>query len=108
MSLLQTADVGVGIAGREGRQAANASDYAISQFRFLVPLLLVHGHWSEQRLARLIKYSYYKNVAFAALLLFYQFFNGYSAQALVDTWTAALYNALLTCVLHCISNDTYS
>ncbi len=39
----QAADVGVGLLGREGRQAANNSDVALPAFRHLVPLLLVHG-----------------------------------------------------------------
>jgi P-type E1-E2 ATPase len=47
--MIQAADVGVGISGEEGLQAANSSDYAIAQFRFLKKLLLVHGHWSYAR-----------------------------------------------------------
>ncbi len=31
--MIQTADIGVGIMGKEGRQAVNNSDYAIGQFR---------------------------------------------------------------------------
>ena len=34
-SRIQKARVGVGIAGAEGREAVNASDIAIGQFRFL-------------------------------------------------------------------------
>jgi phospholipid-translocating ATPase len=49
VSMIQAADVGVGISGEEGLQAANSSDYAIAQFRFLKKLLLVHGHWSYAR-----------------------------------------------------------
>ena len=49
VSMIQAADVGVGIAGEEGLQAVNSSDYAIAQFRFLKRLLLVHGHWSYHR-----------------------------------------------------------
>lgn len=44
----------------------------------------------------LIKYSFYKNVAFAAMLLAYQFFNGFSGQALLDGVTSAFYNAFFT------------
>ena len=33
MAMIQTADIGVGIMGKEGRQAVNNSDYAIGQFR---------------------------------------------------------------------------
>lgn len=49
VSMIQAADVGVGISGEEGMQAVNASDYSIAQFRFLKRLLLVHGHWSYAR-----------------------------------------------------------
>lgn len=96
VAMIQTADVGIGIMGKEGRQAVNSSDYAISQFRFLVPLLLVHGNLSYYRLSRLIKYSFYKNITFAFVMFFYQFFNGYSGQALVDSITAAVFNVVFT------------
>jgi len=33
--MITAADVGVGISGLEGCQAARASDYAIGQFKFL-------------------------------------------------------------------------
>ena len=46
VAMIQAANVGVGIAGEEGRQAVMSSDYAIGQFRFLTRLLLVHGRWS--------------------------------------------------------------
>jgi magnesium-transporting ATPase (P-type) len=32
--MIQEANIGVGIFGKEGTQAARASDYAINQFRF--------------------------------------------------------------------------
>jgi phospholipid-transporting ATPase len=56
------AHVGVGITGREGVQAACASDYTIGQFRFLTKLLFVHGVWSYRRLCKVILYSFYKNI----------------------------------------------
>lgn len=66
VSMIQAADIGVGISGEEGLQAVNSSDYAIAQvstrsclsfhmgltllqFRFLKRLLLVHGHYSYAR-----------------------------------------------------------
>ncbi len=55
VAMLQAADVGVGVAGKEGRQAVNNADFAVGQFRFLTRLLLVHGTLSQYRLARLIK-----------------------------------------------------
>jgi phospholipid-transporting ATPase len=62
VSMIQAAHIGVGISGREGLQATLASDYAISQFRFLAKLLLVHGAWNYRRLANVILYSFYKNI----------------------------------------------
>lgn len=58
VSMIQAAHVGIGISGVEGLQAARSADVAISQFRFLTKLLLVHGTWSYQRLSKLILYSY--------------------------------------------------
>lgn len=96
VAMIQAADVGIGIAGKEGRQAVNNSDYAITQFRFLTRLLLVHGQVSQYRLGRLIKYSFYKNSCFAGVLFYFQIFNGFSGQTLVDDISAAVYNVIFT------------
>ena len=60
VAMIQEADVGVGIAGEEGRQAAMSSDFAIGQFRFLQRLVLVHGRWSYRRLAETTANFFYK------------------------------------------------
>uniref|UniRef100_A0A914XSP7 P-type ATPase C-terminal domain-containing protein n=1 Tax=Plectus sambesii TaxID=2011161 RepID=A0A914XSP7_9BILA len=62
--MIQCADVGVGISGQEGMQAVMASDFALARFRFLQRLLLVHGHWCYDRLARTILYFLYKNALY--------------------------------------------
>jgi phospholipid-translocating ATPase len=77
VSMIQAADIGVGISGEEGLQAVNSSDYAIAQvraarvekshpihssllthrtcqFRYLKRLLFVHGHWSYLRNSNMI------------------------------------------------------
>ena len=43
-------------------QAVMASDFAMGRFYFLEKLLLVHGHWSYSRLARMMLYFFYKNI----------------------------------------------
>lgn len=60
VAMIQEADVGVGIAGEEGRQAVMSSDYAIGQFRYLQRLVLVHGRWSYRRLAEMTANFFYK------------------------------------------------
>ena len=54
VSMIQAAHIGIGISGVEGLQAARSADVAISQFRYLKKLLLVHGAWSYRRLSKLI------------------------------------------------------
>lgn len=61
VSMIQMADVGVGICGQEGMQAVMASDFAIAKFKILEKLLLIHGHLNYDRLAKLIIYFFYKN-----------------------------------------------
>ena len=64
VGMIQMASVGVGIHGREGFQAARASDISIGKFCMLSKLILVHGFWCYQRLSKTIIYSLYKNTVF--------------------------------------------
>lgn len=61
-SMIQCANIGVGIRGSEGLQAFNVSDYGVSRFRDLAPLLLVHGRWNNRRIGKLIIYTLSKMV----------------------------------------------
>ncbi|WRT66492.1 uncharacterized protein IL334_003451 [Kwoniella shivajii] len=96
VSMIQAAHVGVGISGVEGLQAARSADVAISQFRFLRKLLLVHGSWSYQRLTKLILYSFYKNITFALTLFWYSWFNDFSGQISFEGWSMSYYNVIFT------------
>ena len=46
VAMIQAADVGIGIMGKEGRQAVNNSDYAIGQFRCAFQHFVVIPEWS--------------------------------------------------------------
>ncbi|KAI0060491.1 calcium transporting ATPase [Artomyces pyxidatus] len=96
VSMIQAAHVGVGISGVEGLQAARSADIAISQFRYLKKLLLVHGAWSYQRLSKLILYSFYKNIVLYMTQFWYSFFNNFSGQIAYESWTLSLYNVVFT------------
>ncbi|KAG1828470.1 Ca-transporting ATPase [Suillus variegatus] len=96
VSMIQAAHVGVGISGVEGLQAARSADVAISQFRFLKKLLLVHGAWSYQRLSKLILYSFYKNITLYMTQFWYSFFNNFSGQIAYESWTISFYNVIFT------------
>jgi phospholipid-translocating ATPase len=60
VAMIQEANIGCGLFGLEGSQAAMSADYAFGQFRFLTKLLLVHGRWSYQRIADMHSNFFYK------------------------------------------------
>ncbi|KAG7503320.1 putative phospholipid-transporting ATPase IH isoform X1 [Solea senegalensis] len=96
VSMILEAHVGIGIMGKEGRQATRNSDYAIPKFKHLKKLLLVHGHYYYIRISELVQYFFYKNVCFIFPQFLYQFFCGFSQQPLYDTAYLTLYNISFT------------
>lgn len=96
VSMIQMADVGVGISGQEGRQAVMASDFSMGQFRFLVPLLLVHGHWNYQRMGYMILYNFYRNAVFVLVLFWYTLFTGFTLTTAITEWSSVLYSVIYT------------
>lgn len=60
VGMIQAADVGFGLVGKEGRQASLASDFSLYQFRHVARLLLVHGR------------NCYKNTAALALFVIHR------------------------------------
>ncbi|CAH2350246.1 probable phospholipid-transporting ATPase Neo1p [[Candida] railenensis] len=53
VSMIQAANVGVGIVGKEGKQASLSADFSIHQFYYLSKLLLWHGRNSYKRSSKL-------------------------------------------------------
>lgn len=95
VNMIQTAQVGIGISGQEGVQAVNSSDYAIAQFAHLKPLLLCHGRLNYQRIAKVILYSFYKNIALVMVLFLFNFWNGHSGTTLFESFVMAGWNFFL-------------
>ncbi|KAF8976760.1 hypothetical protein BGZ46_007983 [Entomortierella lignicola] len=98
VSMIQAANIGVGIAGQEGMQAAMASDYSITQFRFIRKLVLVHGHWGYMRIAEMILNFFFKNVLWVGAVLWFQIYCGFSGMLFYDYTFVSLYNLMLTSV----------
>lgn len=98
VSMIETADIGVGITGREGGQASRAADYSISEFQFLKRLLVVHGRYSYLRLSKLILISIYKNFVLAMCQFWFGIYSGYSAQTLYNSIFLLLYNVIFTSI----------
>ncbi|KAJ8898895.1 hypothetical protein K2173_008204 [Erythroxylum novogranatense] len=98
VSMIQMADVGVGICGQEGRQAVMASDFAMGQFRFLKRLLLVHGHWNYQRIGYLVLYNFYRNAVFVMMLFWYILCTAFSTTSALTDWSSVFYSVIYTSI----------
>jgi phospholipid-translocating ATPase len=96
VAMIQEADVGVGIAGEEGRQAVMSADYAIGQFRFLQRLVLVHGRWSYRRLGETIANFFYKNIVWTFTIFWYQIYCSFDMTYLYDYTYILLFNLAFT------------
>ncbi|XVF66790.1 hypothetical protein PTKIN_Ptkin10aG0066400 [Pterospermum kingtungense] len=96
--MIQQADIGVGISGREGLQAARAADYSIGKFRFLKRLILVHGRYSYNRTAFLSQFSFYKSLVICFIQIFFSFISGVSGTSLFNSISLMAYNVFYTSV----------
>lgn len=74
------------------------SDYAISQFRFLERLLLVHGRWNYHRISMVILYSFYKNILLMFTLFYFGFENTFTGTTLYESYLGTSWNVLFTLV----------
>lgn len=76
VNMINTADIGVGIYGKEGNQAASSSDYSFCQFKYLWNLLFVHGRWSYLRSAFFVNFFFYKNILFTTQQVWFAIYSG--------------------------------
>ena len=94
--MIKRADIGVGIAGVEGTSAVSSSDFALSQFRFLPTLLLVHGRLNHRRISIMILYIFYKTAFVVWALFFYGIYSQFSGQVFILDWAFQLHNVVYT------------
>ena len=96
VAMIQSADVGVGIVGKEGLQAARASDFSISRFYFLVRLMLIHGRYAYNRTSFIALYSFQKSIYICLIQVMYNFYAGFSGASFFDTLQLSTYNVVFT------------
>lgn len=95
VSMILEANVGVGIFGKEGRQAANNADIAIGEFKFLRRLLLVHGRWNYIRQSKVFLYSMHKNMVLTLTLFWFSYYTAVSGTSLYESWVYTGFNFIL-------------
>ncbi|KAK7253283.1 phospholipid-translocating ATPase [Aureococcus anophagefferens] len=95
VGMIQEANIGVGISGKEGRQAVNNADFAIAQFRFLKPLLFHHGRKNYRRMSKVIIYSFFKNMVLTFVLFCFQADCAWSGTSFYESWVYSGFNFFL-------------
>ncbi|CAK0902576.1 unnamed protein product [Prorocentrum cordatum] len=90
--MIQTAQVGVGIAGREGRQSVNNSDFAIVQFKYLGRLLFLHGRWNYLRTCKCTLFTFWRNAVQVLMITIYTYVSGFSGTILFEDSIRILFN----------------
>ncbi|KAF7691399.1 hypothetical protein HF521_011696 [Silurus meridionalis] len=67
VSMIQAADCGIGIEGKEGKQASLAADFSITQFKHIGRLLVVHGRNSYKRSAALGQFVMHRGMIISTM-----------------------------------------
>ncbi|KAH8908599.1 phospholipid-translocating P-type ATPase [Coniochaeta sp. PMI_546] len=96
VSMIQAADVGVGIVGKEGRQASLAADFSIEQFHHLTKLLVWHGRNSYKRSAKLAQFVIHRGLIIAVCQTMYSIALKFEPEGLYKDWLLVGYATVYT------------
>ncbi|KAG6890135.1 hypothetical protein C0995_011428 [Termitomyces sp. Mi166 len=96
VSMIQAADVGVGIVGKEGKQASLAADFSVTQFSFLTKLLLWHGRNSYRRSAKLAQFVIHRGLIISIMQAVFSAIFYFAPIALYQGWLMVGYATVYT------------
>jgi phospholipid-translocating ATPase len=88
--------VGVGIVGKEGKQASLAADFSVNQFSFLTKLLLWHGRNSYRRSAKLAQFVIHRGLIISIMQAVFSAIFYFAPIALYQGWLMAGYATVYT------------
>jgi len=71
VSMILAANVGVGLLGKEGQQAALSSDFSIDKFEYLGILLLWHGRLAYKNTALMAQFVIHRGLIIAFITVFF-------------------------------------
>ncbi|KAK6089773.1 hypothetical protein P3W45_001275 [Vairimorpha bombi] len=97
--MLLTANVGVGILGKEGNQAGISADFAIPDFKSLKYLILIHGRYNFIRFSKVTLNAFYKNIYLIIIQYLYNFFTGFSGKPVYNNNFLNYYNVFFTSLI---------
>jgi len=98
VNMIRTANIGIGIFGKEGYQAAYNSDYAISQFKYLKRLLFNDGRITLARNCYFLYHYFFKNFLFTIVLFWFGINSGFSGGNYYDDMYSMGFNSFATVI----------
>jgi phospholipid-translocating ATPase len=96
VSMIQAADVGIGIVGKEGRQASLAADFSITQFCHITKLLVWHGRNSYKRSAKLAQFIIHRGLIISVCQTMYNIAGHFDPKGLFKDWLLVGYATVYT------------
>ena len=96
VSMIQAANIGIGIVGKEGRQASLAADFSVERFSYLSKLLLWHGRNSYQRSAKLAQFVIHRGLIISIIQAVFSSIFYFAPIALYQGWLMVGYATVYT------------
>lgn len=96
VSMIQQANAGIGIPGKEGMQASMAADFSITSFSHLTRLMLWHGRNSYKRSARLAQFVMHRGLIISIIQTVYCALFFYAAVSVYSGWILVGYATVFT------------
>ena len=98
VNMIKAANVGIGIFGKEGYQAAYNSDYAFFQFKYLKRLLFFNGRFTLLRNTYFLNMFFFKNFFYTLQPILFTFFNLYSGTFFYDEFYDSMFNTFVSII----------
>ena len=96
VGMIQSSHVGIGIEGKEGKQASLAADFSITEFKHVLPLILWHGRLSYLRTARLSHFIFHRGLVYAVIQALFTIVFYYSALPIYNGYLMLGYTTAFT------------
>lgn len=91
-----TMHIGVGIVGKEGKQASLAADFSVTQFSYLTKLLMWHGRNSYRRSAKLAQFVIHRGLIISVIQAVFSAIFYFAPIALYQGWLMVGYATIYT------------
>ena len=88
--------LGVGIVGKEGKQASLAADFSVTQFSHLTKLLMWHGRNSYRRSAKLAQFVIHRGLIISVMQAVFSAIFYFAPIALYQGWLMIGYATIYT------------